>query len=77
MIFVDVSFNLGPDVEWPYIVIQVHYKDKFKPGQLPDSSGIALSYKTDKTKYTAGIYLFASPMFSINAGQPGTYLLTS
>ena len=60
---------MGSQTGWANIVVQVHYKDKFSEDEPGDNAGIQLTYSTERPKYSAGIYLFASQHFQIAPGD--------
>nr|QNG40894.1 dopamine beta hydroxylase-like 1 [Hofstenia miamia] len=59
----DVSFHVGGESGINYLVIQVHYghTEKFQNNhELSDDSGITLSYSTEPTPKSAGVYLLVA-----------------
>ena len=59
----DVSFKAGKLTRFPYLVIQIHYKDATpfaKNASLADNSGIGFEYQTKPTALSAGVLLLGS-----------------
>jgi len=61
-----VSFTINPSVR-KYLVLQIHYAH---PLSEPDNTALSLTYQTDPTKYTAGIFLLLRGGLSIPPNTP-------
>ncbi|CAI2730305.1 unnamed protein product [Schistosoma spindalis] len=55
----DVSFKVGYETPYKYLVLQVHYKDAMNLDEK-DTSGLELTTQSTPTSKLAGIYILAS-----------------
>ncbi|ELT96668.1 hypothetical protein CAPTEDRAFT_228792 [Capitella teleta] len=69
-----VGFEIGDNTNVQYLVMQIHYKDRFPLSADPDHSGLRLTVTLERQKYMAGIYLFSDSYHEIPGGAQAVHV---
>ncbi|XP_064620040.1 peptidylglycine alpha-hydroxylating monooxygenase-like [Lineus longissimus] len=56
----DVGFRVGGTTDYQYVVVQLHYREKFKDGESDSTSGVTLHMTHDPQPLQSGYYILAS-----------------